>query len=251
MGAVDAELTAGGAGGRLAAESLANVLAVHLIRHILAPRRPERGRDGALPRGAAPRRRRVLRGAPRRGPDPGAVGRGRPPQPLPLRAAVQGGHRATAAPVRHRAPRRTGEGAPARRRRLLAGAGRRARRLRGPEPVLPALQAARRRHAGAVPDARKNRINAASPTKKPAGEPLIVRFGAPARYRMREGIGPSHDGDASKKTENLDEDATYVMEGMPGARGILASTHRKLTRLYQGRPFSRSTRVLERRLRER
>jgi AraC family transcriptional regulator len=48
---VDAELTAGGAGGSLAAESLANVLAVHLIRHLLAPRRPERGRDGALPRG--------------------------------------------------------------------------------------------------------------------------------------------------------------------------------------------------------
>jgi AraC family transcriptional regulator len=51
MSAVDAELTAGGAGGRLAAESLANVLAVHLIRHVLAPRRPARGPDGALPRG--------------------------------------------------------------------------------------------------------------------------------------------------------------------------------------------------------
>jgi AraC family transcriptional regulator len=51
MWAVDAELTAGGPGGRLAAESLANVLAVHLIRHVLAPRRPGRGRDGALPRG--------------------------------------------------------------------------------------------------------------------------------------------------------------------------------------------------------
>src|SRR5215472_4946911 len=51
MEAVDAELTAGGAGGRLAAESLANVLAVHLIRHLLAPRRLERGRDGVLPRG--------------------------------------------------------------------------------------------------------------------------------------------------------------------------------------------------------
>jgi AraC family transcriptional regulator len=50
MGAVDAELTAGGAGGPLAAESLANVLAVHLIRHVLSPRRPERGRDGVLPR---------------------------------------------------------------------------------------------------------------------------------------------------------------------------------------------------------
>jgi AraC family transcriptional regulator len=51
MGAVDAERTAGGAGGPLAAESLAHVLAVHLIRHVLAPRRPERGPDGALPRG--------------------------------------------------------------------------------------------------------------------------------------------------------------------------------------------------------
>jgi AraC family transcriptional regulator len=49
--AADAELTAGGAGGRLAAESLANLLAVHLIRHALAPRRPARRPDGALPRG--------------------------------------------------------------------------------------------------------------------------------------------------------------------------------------------------------
>jgi AraC family transcriptional regulator len=51
IGAVGAELTAGGAGGRLAAESLANVLAVHLIRHVLTPRSPARGRDGTLPRG--------------------------------------------------------------------------------------------------------------------------------------------------------------------------------------------------------
>jgi AraC family transcriptional regulator len=51
MWAVDAELTAGGAGGRLAVESLANVLAVHLIRRVLAPRRPGRGRDGVLPHG--------------------------------------------------------------------------------------------------------------------------------------------------------------------------------------------------------
>jgi AraC family transcriptional regulator len=50
MWALDAELTAGGAGGPLAAESLANVLAVHLIRHVLAPRQPVRRRDGTLPR---------------------------------------------------------------------------------------------------------------------------------------------------------------------------------------------------------
>ena len=50
MGAVDAELTASGTGGPLAAESLANVLAVHLIRHVAAPRQPARRRDGTLPR---------------------------------------------------------------------------------------------------------------------------------------------------------------------------------------------------------
>jgi AraC family transcriptional regulator len=55
--AVDDELTAGGAGGRLAAESLANILAVHLIRLVAAPRRTERGPDGALPQG---RRRAVV-----------------------------------------------------------------------------------------------------------------------------------------------------------------------------------------------
>jgi AraC family transcriptional regulator len=49
--AVGAELTTGGPGGRLAAESLANVLAVHLVRHVVAPHSPPRGRDGTLPRG--------------------------------------------------------------------------------------------------------------------------------------------------------------------------------------------------------
>jgi AraC family transcriptional regulator len=51
MGAVDAELTAGGVGGPLASESLANLLAVYLIRHVLAPRGPAPKRDGTLPRG--------------------------------------------------------------------------------------------------------------------------------------------------------------------------------------------------------
>jgi AraC family transcriptional regulator len=50
MWAVDSELTADGAGGgRLVAESLADVLAVHLIRHVLAPRQPARRRHGTLP----------------------------------------------------------------------------------------------------------------------------------------------------------------------------------------------------------
>src|SRR5262245_24885625 len=50
MGAVATELMAAGAGGRLAAESLANVLAVDLIRHATSTRRPARQRDGTLPR---------------------------------------------------------------------------------------------------------------------------------------------------------------------------------------------------------
>jgi AraC family transcriptional regulator len=50
MGALDTELTTGGAGGALAAESLANVLAVHLIRQALGPRQIGPGPDGRLPR---------------------------------------------------------------------------------------------------------------------------------------------------------------------------------------------------------
>ena len=51
MLAVNDELTADGAGGRLAAESLANLLAVHLIRNASAPRPPAGRAYGALPRG--------------------------------------------------------------------------------------------------------------------------------------------------------------------------------------------------------
>src|SRR5262249_10815559 len=51
MAAVAAELASGGTGGPLAAESLANVLAVHLLRHLSTPHRLPRGRDGALPQG--------------------------------------------------------------------------------------------------------------------------------------------------------------------------------------------------------
>jgi AraC family transcriptional regulator len=50
MLAVDAELRAGGVGGPLIIESLANVLAVHLIRHIFGLRRLATRTDGVLPR---------------------------------------------------------------------------------------------------------------------------------------------------------------------------------------------------------
>ena len=49
MLAVNDELTAGAVGGTLAAESLANLLAVHLIRNASAPRPPTRRTYGALP----------------------------------------------------------------------------------------------------------------------------------------------------------------------------------------------------------
>jgi AraC family transcriptional regulator len=51
MLAVNDELTAGASGGQFAAESLANLLAVHLIRNASAPRPPDRRTDGALPQG--------------------------------------------------------------------------------------------------------------------------------------------------------------------------------------------------------
>jgi AraC family transcriptional regulator len=50
MLAVDAELTTGGIGGPLIIESLANVLAIHLIRHLFGPRRLAGQADGVLPR---------------------------------------------------------------------------------------------------------------------------------------------------------------------------------------------------------
>jgi AraC family transcriptional regulator len=49
MRAVEAELMAGGIGGNLAAESLANLLAVHLIRSLSGARSPASRSDGALP----------------------------------------------------------------------------------------------------------------------------------------------------------------------------------------------------------
>jgi AraC family transcriptional regulator len=50
MLAVDAELRAGGGGGPLMAESLATILAVHLIRHTTGARRLPASADGVLPR---------------------------------------------------------------------------------------------------------------------------------------------------------------------------------------------------------
>ena len=50
MRAVDYELASAGIGGQLAVESLANLLAVHLIRHVLSPLQAKHRPDGVLPR---------------------------------------------------------------------------------------------------------------------------------------------------------------------------------------------------------
>jgi AraC family transcriptional regulator len=50
IAALQAELTSGGAGGPLLAESLGNVLAVHLLRRLVAPARAGLPADGALPK---------------------------------------------------------------------------------------------------------------------------------------------------------------------------------------------------------
>jgi hypothetical protein len=130
------ELTTPSAGGRIAIESLANLLAVHLIRHASAPRAPRAPDRRRASSGETPHRRRVHRGTPRRRPDPGADRGIRPPQRVPLRAAVQGGHRDAAAPVRHCPPCRTSKATPAGTRRPLARGRRRGRWVLGSKPLL-------------------------------------------------------------------------------------------------------------------
>jgi AraC family transcriptional regulator len=168
---VDAELTAGDSGGGpLASESLANVLAVHLLRHVLAPRQPPRGPDGALPRGrlravvdyveghldAAPTLEQmaaVARLSPYHFARQFKAATGVPPHQFVIARRVE------------------------RAKQLLRGGGDltlaqvAARRIFGPEPVLPALQAPRRRHAGAVPDARTNRRNGRKPHQETGRRP--------------------------------------------------------------------------------
>jgi AraC family transcriptional regulator len=157
MLAVDAELTAGGAGGSLAAQSLANVLAVHLIRHVLAPRRPERGWDGALPRGRLSAVVEYIEEHLDTGPTLEQLAAVARLSPYHF-AAVQGGHRAAPAPVGHRPPRRAGAAAPA--TKTVTSRWQRSPRTPASwtRASSPSLQAPHRRHAGAVPDARKNRL---------------------------------------------------------------------------------------------
>ncbi len=171
MRAVDAELTVGGAGGRLAAESLANVLAVHLIRHVMAPRRLARGRDGALPRGrlravveyieehldSSPtldHMAAVARLSPYHFARQFKAATGLPPHQFVIARRVE------------RAKHLLERGDDSSLAQVAA------RRLLGPEPVLPSLQTARRRNAASIPGARKNRIKVRK-SRQEAGERLL------------------------------------------------------------------------------
>ena len=179
MWAVDAELTAGGAGGRLAAESLANVLAVHLIRHVLAPCRPACGRDGSLPRGRLRAVVEYIEDHLDAGPtleQMAAVAR-----LSPYHFARQF-KRATGLPPHQYVIARRVERA----QQLLQFDGDlslaevAARRLLRSEPILPSLQARRRRYAGTIPNVRRNRIKGRKPLQEP---------GARAHYDSSHGRG--------------------------------------------------------------
>src|SRR5262249_25705121 len=95
-----------------------------------------------------------------------------------------------AAPVRRRPPRRAGQAPPARGDRAVPGTGRGALRLLGPGPVLAPLQAPCRRHAGAFPGTRKNRLTGRKSRQETAKHiPLpfltssVRRRGRPPRWR--------------------------------------------------------------------
>src|SRR5262249_9948982 len=137
-------------------------------------------------------------------PGRGAVGAVRRPDPVPLRATVQDGHRAAAAPVRHRPPRRAGQGTAASRDRRIPGGGRPARRLLGPEPVLPPLQAPARRHPATVRTVLKNRLNGRKSRQEPAARPTYHSreqggLTSPPRWAVtdRAGSAPSDPPPAS------------------------------------------------------
>jgi AraC family transcriptional regulator len=178
MSALDSEL-AGGAGGSLAVESLANVLSVHLIRHLTAPGRLECGRDGALPRGRLSAVVEYIEEHLGAGPT------------LEQLAAVVGLNpyhfarqfkAATGLPPHQHVFARGVErqAAPASRTRRVPGGGHTARRLLEPEPILPPFQVRCRRHAGAVPGARKNRLTARKSRQETGRRALYdsVRIGA-------------------------------------------------------------------------
>src|SRR5262249_30017047 len=92
----------------------------------------------------------------------------------------------------------------------VPGGGRRARRVLGPEPVLPALQAPRRRHAAAVPDARKDRLTGRKSRQETAARPPYhspsARWGGVVAPPVRAGLvvpTPRRERDPGPEGSNM------------------------------------------------
>ena len=147
-------------------------------------------------------------------------------QPLPLCAAVQGGHRFAAPPIRDHAARRAGQAAPASRNRPVPGRGCNAGRVLRPEPVLASLQASRRRHAKTVPDALKNRLKARKSRQETGRQASIIqarprresaRTHHTARFPRNNREGTNHHVSSNRHPELLLAGSLLSAHG-PGRR---------------------------------
>ena len=136
----------------------ASHLAVQLLWHVLAPRPPARRRDGTLPRW---RLRAIVE-----------YDADLTLERLAAAARLSVYHfarqckAATGLPPHQHVIARRVERAKLLLQGDLSLAEVAAHRLLGPEPVLPSLQAHSRRHARAIPDARKNRLTRSKPRQE-------------------------------------------------------------------------------------
>jgi AraC family transcriptional regulator len=116
MLAVNDELAADAAGGRLVAESLANLLAVHLIRNASAARPTARRTDGALSHGKPRAVVEYIEDHLDAGLTLEQMAAAAHPSAYHFARQFKASTGVPAAPVRHRPPRRPGAAAPAPRR---------------------------------------------------------------------------------------------------------------------------------------
>jgi hypothetical protein len=120
---------------------------VQLLRQVLAPRQPARGRDGALPRDTL---RAVV-----------AYIEAHLDAGLTLAQLAAAAHRSAYHFARQV---KAATGVPPH-QYVIARRG--ARRLLGSKPILPALQARRRPHTGTIPPVRKHRLKDRKPRQEP------------------------------------------------------------------------------------
>ena len=159
-------------------------LAVHLIRHVLAPRRAARGRDGSLPRGRLRAVVAYIEDHLDAGPTLEQIAAVARLSPYHFARQFKA---ATGLPPHQYVIARRVERA----QQLLQVDGDlslaevAARRILGSEPILPSLQARRRRHAGTIPYVRKNRIKGRKPLQEPGARALYDSVTVEARRVAR------------------------------------------------------------------